>query len=178
MIVDDRSVIIGSANINERSMRGVRDSEVAAVVRDTEMISTHMNGEPYKAARFAHTLRMRLMREHLGVSIDILDAVERRFKRFEEYAKSEDGLKFATNKFSKKSYSVNSAMVEIASRDVLNEKEGTRRWKDHINLSKLDETVAEVDYAEEIEDAPKPLDLPTMFNYRTCLLYTSPSPRD
>lgn len=167
MIVDDRSVIIGSANINERSMRGVRDSEVAAVVRDTEMISTHMNGEPYKAARFAHTLRMRLMREHLGVSIDILDAVERRFKRFEEYAKSEDGLKFATNKFSKKSYSVNSAMVEIASRDVLNEKEGTRRWKDHINLSKLDETVAEVDYAEEIEDAPKPLDLPTMFNYRT-----------
>ncbi|CCG23217.1 Pld1 phospholipase D1 [Candida orthopsilosis Co 90-125] len=167
MIVDDRSVIIGSANINERSMRGVRDSEVAAVVRDTEMISTRMNGVPYKAARFAHTLRMRLMREHLGVNIDILDTVERRFKRFEEFAKTEKGLKFATNKFRHKSYLINSAMVEIASRDVLNEKEGTRRWKDHINISNLEETVAEVNYEEEVADAPKPLDLPTMFNYRT-----------
>ncbi|KAI5968318.1 SPO14 [Candida margitis] len=167
MIVDDRAVIIGSANINERSMRGVRDSEVAAVIRDTEMISTHMNGAPYKAARFAHTLRMRLMREHLGVSIDVFDTVERRFKRFEEFAKTESGLKFATNKFGNKRYYVNSAMVEIASRDVLNEKEGTRRWKDHINLSNLDETLAEVDYKEEIDDAPKPLELPTMFNYRT-----------
>mgnify|MGYP003877630065 CR=1 FL=1 len=29
MIVDDRQVIIGSANINDRSMMGNRDSEVA-----------------------------------------------------------------------------------------------------------------------------------------------------
>ena len=36
-IVDDRLVIIGSANINERSQRGDRDSEIAAVIRDTEM---------------------------------------------------------------------------------------------------------------------------------------------
>jgi phospholipase D1/2 len=36
--VDDRLVIMGSANINERSMRGDRDSELAAVVRDTDMI--------------------------------------------------------------------------------------------------------------------------------------------
>lgn len=37
-IVDDRLAIIGSANINERSMRGDRDSEIAAVIRDTDMI--------------------------------------------------------------------------------------------------------------------------------------------
>lgn len=37
-IVDDRLAIIGSANINDRSMRGDRDSELAAVIRDTEMI--------------------------------------------------------------------------------------------------------------------------------------------
>lgn len=37
-IVDDRLAIIGSANINERSMRGDRDSELAAVIRDTDMI--------------------------------------------------------------------------------------------------------------------------------------------
>jgi phospholipase D1/2 len=37
-IVDDRLAIIGSANINERSQRGDRDSELAAVIRDTDMI--------------------------------------------------------------------------------------------------------------------------------------------
>jgi len=29
MIVDDRIVIMGSANINDRSMKGSRDSEIA-----------------------------------------------------------------------------------------------------------------------------------------------------
>lgn len=37
-IVDDRLAIIGSANVNERSQRGDRDSEIAAVIRDTDMI--------------------------------------------------------------------------------------------------------------------------------------------
>jgi len=37
-IVDDRLAIIGSANINERSQRGDRDSEIAAVVKDMDMI--------------------------------------------------------------------------------------------------------------------------------------------
>ncbi|PYH76061.1 phospholipase D [Aspergillus uvarum CBS 121591] len=72
MVVDDRAAIIGSANINERSMLGSRDSEVAAVVRDTDMIWSSMNGRPYLVGRFPHTLRMRLMREHLGVDVDEL----------------------------------------------------------------------------------------------------------
>ena len=38
MIVDDRLVLCGSANINERSQRGDRDSETVAVIRDTDMI--------------------------------------------------------------------------------------------------------------------------------------------
>ncbi len=70
MVVDDRVAIIGSANINERSMLGSRDSEVAAVVRDTELIDSYMAGQPYKVGKFPHTLRMRLMREHLGVDVD------------------------------------------------------------------------------------------------------------
>ena len=37
-IVDDRLAIIGSANINERSQRGDRDSEIAAIIRDTDML--------------------------------------------------------------------------------------------------------------------------------------------
>ncbi|KAG8214440.1 phospholipase D [Butyriboletus roseoflavus] len=71
-IVDDRLAIIGSANINERSQRGDRDSELAAVIRDTDMIEGTMAGSPFKVGRFAHTLRVRLMREHVGVDVDAL----------------------------------------------------------------------------------------------------------
>lgn len=77
MVVDDRIAIIGSANINERSMLGTRDSECAAVVRDTHMLTSRMNGEPYQVGRFAHTLRMRLMREHLGLDVDEIVSEER-----------------------------------------------------------------------------------------------------
>ncbi|CAL1712514.1 unnamed protein product [Somion occarium] len=71
-IVDDKLAIIGSANINERSQRGDRDSELAAVIRDTDMIDSTMAGKPYKVGRFAHTLRVRLMREHLGIDVDAM----------------------------------------------------------------------------------------------------------
>lgn len=33
MIVDDRIVICGSANINDRSMLGKRDSEIAVIIQ-------------------------------------------------------------------------------------------------------------------------------------------------
>ncbi|KAJ5114615.1 hypothetical protein NUU61_000374 [Penicillium alfredii] len=85
MVVDDRAAIIGSANINERSMLGSRDSEVASVVRDTDMIMSTMNGKPYLVGRFPHTLRMRLMREHLGIDVDEL--LEHDFATEEELRK-------------------------------------------------------------------------------------------
>ncbi len=34
MIIDDVAAIIGSANINDRSMQGSRDSEIAVLFRD------------------------------------------------------------------------------------------------------------------------------------------------
>lgn len=76
MVVDDRIAIIGSANINERSMLGNRDSEVAAIVRDTDTIMSTMAGHPYRVGRFPHTLRLRLMREHLGMDVDEIMANE------------------------------------------------------------------------------------------------------
>ena len=82
MVVDDRTAIIGSANINERSMLGSRDSECAAVVRDTDLLQSTMNGEPYLVGRFAHSLRMRLMREHLGIDVD--EIVEKGLREEEE----------------------------------------------------------------------------------------------
>ncbi|RDL37576.1 Phospholipase-like protein D1 [Venustampulla echinocandica] len=95
IIVDDRTALIGSANINERSMLGSRDSECAAVVRDTDMIWSTMDGEPYLVGRFAHTLRMRLMREHLGLDVDEVMEDERRAeldKEEEEYESKMDGI--------------------------------------------------------------------------------------
>ncbi|KAK6434865.1 Phospholipase D1, partial [Oleoguttula sp. CCFEE 5521] len=83
MVVDDRHVIIGSANINERSMLGSRDSEVASIVTDNKMIPSFMAGEPYMVGEFPHTLRMRLMREHLGIDVD---AIYRREQMAQERA--------------------------------------------------------------------------------------------
>ncbi|KAI0681699.1 hypothetical protein C8T65DRAFT_751386 [Cerioporus squamosus] len=67
MIVDDRRVIMGSANLNDRSQKGDGDSEIALVVEDEDMIDTYMDGQQYQAARFAATLRRKLYREHLGL---------------------------------------------------------------------------------------------------------------
>ena len=34
MIIDDRIALIGSANINDRSLKGTRDTELAVVIED------------------------------------------------------------------------------------------------------------------------------------------------
>ncbi|KAL0482919.1 phospholipase D [Acrasis kona] len=67
LIADDRICIIGSANINDRSMLGSRDSEIAVVIEDKEFVPGKMNGQPYKAGKFALSLRLRLWKEHLGL---------------------------------------------------------------------------------------------------------------
>src|SRR5690606_23479057 len=53
-----------------------RDSEVGVIVRDTDTIVSTMAGRPYRVGKFPHTLRMRLMREHLGIDVDALMAEE------------------------------------------------------------------------------------------------------
>ncbi|KXX81991.1 Phospholipase D1 [Madurella mycetomatis] len=94
IIVDDRIALIGSANINERSMLGNRDSEAAAIVRDTDMIWSTMAGRPYRVGRFAHTLRLRLMREHLGLDVDEILEEERQsdLDRAEEFKAEMDRI--------------------------------------------------------------------------------------
>ncbi|KAJ1970183.1 hypothetical protein H4R35_005962 [Dimargaris xerosporica] len=71
MIVDDRVVIMGSANINDRSMLGDHDSEIAIIVEDQEMVDSTMDDQPYQVAKFAHSLRTYLCREHLGLLPDM-----------------------------------------------------------------------------------------------------------
>ena len=70
MVVDDHLAIIGSANINDRSMLGDRDSEVAVIIEDAEMIEGKMKGQSFQVGKFSHSLRCHLMREHLGLLDD------------------------------------------------------------------------------------------------------------
>ncbi|XP_054242339.1 phospholipase D1 isoform X6 [Indicator indicator] len=66
LIADDNTVIIGSANINDRSMLGKRDSEIAVIMQDTETVRSLMDGEEYSAGKFALSLRLRCFRVVLG----------------------------------------------------------------------------------------------------------------
>jgi phospholipase D1/2 len=62
MIVDDRRVIIGSANLNDRSQNGDHDSEIAIVIEDTEMVEASMGGKKFMATKLAASWRRALMR--------------------------------------------------------------------------------------------------------------------
>ena len=83
MIIDDKTVLIGSANINDRSMLGDRDSEFAVIINEKEEIENIKTGKKYimdgksnyNATNFAVELRKKLMAEHLGINPDepILD---------------------------------------------------------------------------------------------------------
>ncbi|KAL1006578.1 hypothetical protein UPYG_G00074020 [Umbra pygmaea] len=71
LIADDNTVIIGSANINDRSMLGKRDSEVAVIVEDTETVTSVMDGQEYQAGRYALALRLECFRTILGAHTDL-----------------------------------------------------------------------------------------------------------
>lgn len=66
MIVDDVSVIIGSANINDRSMNGDRDAELCVLIRDKEIIESRLGDNTVEVAKFAYHFRMNLFKEHSG----------------------------------------------------------------------------------------------------------------
>lgn len=70
LIADDRLVICGSANLNDRSQLGTHDSEIAVVIEDPNPVESVLNGEPYLASRFATSLRRYIFRKHLGLLPD------------------------------------------------------------------------------------------------------------
>ncbi|KDP37092.1 hypothetical protein JCGZ_06148 [Jatropha curcas] len=65
MIVDDEYIIVGSANINQRSMDGARDSEIAMGAYQPYHLSTR---QPARGE--IHGFRMALWYEHLGMLDD------------------------------------------------------------------------------------------------------------
>ncbi|KAL1509537.1 hypothetical protein ABEB36_004252 [Hypothenemus hampei] len=76
MIVDDKTVICGSANINDRSLIGKRDSEIAVIIQDELFDDGIMDGNPYPCGKFAGSLRKHLFKEHLGLLNDKSDTLE------------------------------------------------------------------------------------------------------
>ena len=69
LIVDDEKVLIGSANINDRSMKGSRDSEFAVIMEEEKNYESTMDGKKFIASKYALTLRKQLMAEHFGREI-------------------------------------------------------------------------------------------------------------
>ncbi|KAK3680162.1 hypothetical protein LTR78_000539 [Recurvomyces mirabilis] len=67
LIADDRVVICGSANLNDRSQLGSHDSEIAVLIEDPQEIDSYMAGQPWRATLFAASLRRQIFRKHLGL---------------------------------------------------------------------------------------------------------------
>lgn len=67
MIVDDDYVLLGSANINDRSLKGTRDSEVAIIITDEVKVLGTIDNEKKEISKIVKDLRIRLMQEHLGL---------------------------------------------------------------------------------------------------------------
>ena len=67
MIIDDVKVLCGSANINDRSLIGSRDSELAFVLEDAKCeVASKMDGKNVMVGKFGSSLRRHLFAEHLG----------------------------------------------------------------------------------------------------------------
>ncbi len=88
MIVDDEIALIGSANINDRSLLGSRDSEVGVIIKDDYKVYSRMDGKQFLASNFAQSLRIRLFKEHLGLNLEnnefpeiLLDPLDERLFR-------------------------------------------------------------------------------------------------
>jgi phosphatidylserine/phosphatidylglycerophosphate/cardiolipin synthase-like enzyme len=68
VIIDDCYAVIGSANINHRSM--TNDSEIGLAVVDGDTETANLRGQSHSLCRFARRYRMALWKEHLGLEID------------------------------------------------------------------------------------------------------------
>lgn len=72
MIVDDRWVLVGSANINDRSLLGSGDSELAVTIADTAYSFNDLDGTgtPAPCRNFARELRQNAWRKWMGTAAE------------------------------------------------------------------------------------------------------------
>jgi phospholipase D1/2 len=126
MIVDDRVAIIGSANINERSMLGSRDSEIAVLIEDKDMIDSRLAGRDYKVGRFSHELRLRLMREHLGLDVS---------RPVDHMVHPEDSSRPSTSQSASKTHKTQEKLTRNANRNQTHVLESERRFQNYRKIT-------------------------------------------
>lgn len=85
MIVDDEVCICGSANINDRSLLGSRDSEFCLLVRDRQMVDSKLNGVEQKVGLFCSTWRKTIFRQILGIENDEINVDDPCSDEFYQY---------------------------------------------------------------------------------------------
>ena len=75
LLVDDRYLIVGSANVNDRSFMGDRDSEIGVLLTDdTDTVQDGlMFGAEFPAGRTVRDYRLRTFRAFLGLDSDGAD---------------------------------------------------------------------------------------------------------
>lgn len=66
LIADDQVAVLGSANINDRSMLGDRDSELATVITSRNAVQVPLAGCTQSVAKEVHELRVGLWKKHFG----------------------------------------------------------------------------------------------------------------
>jgi phospholipase D1/2 len=84
LIVDDAVSIIGSANSNDRSLTGNGDTEIAAVIVDTEGVELRDLGSPTRKVqtrKFARELRKKLWQKHFGFMVESVTAEKTNYFR-------------------------------------------------------------------------------------------------
>ncbi len=137
MIVDDKIAIIGSANINDRSMIGKRDSEVCVIIQDEAFEDGKMNGETFPSGTFAGKLRKNLFKEHLGLidsnplNIDINDPI------------CESFYKDTWQRISKENTKIFDEVFKCIPNDAVRTIASLKKYSEEPPLAKIDPTRAE-----------------------------------
>jgi phospholipase D1/2 len=70
MIVDDTQMIVGSANINDRSMWGNRDSELAVYIQGPTDLEVTYGGQTFAVNKAIFDFRSRLFVDHFGITLE------------------------------------------------------------------------------------------------------------
>lgn len=88
MIVDDDFAILGSANINDRSMMGSRDSELAVVLTQEHKVQGHIGGVYCDVSYLIREFRKNCFKASFCLNIDYEDPLSDEFwKVVDEQAK-------------------------------------------------------------------------------------------
>lgn len=67
LIIDDDIALLGSANLNDRSMTGVRDSELAVVMEQENKEEGVLGGEPFMKSKKVKEFRIEALKSIFGI---------------------------------------------------------------------------------------------------------------